>query len=53
MLRAALDVQSLWNLRTDIQRQLDMLKDVRQLPEQAGRKARRVQLSGSTSAASG
>ena len=35
VLRAALDVQGPWNLRTDIQRQLEILKDVRQLPERS------------------
>lgn len=35
VLRAALDVQSVWNLRADVQRQLDLLKDVRQLPDKA------------------
>ena len=35
VLRAALDVQNVWNLRADILRQLDLLKDVRQLPEKA------------------
>lgn len=35
VLRAALDVQSPWNLRADIQRQLEILKDVRQLPERS------------------
>jgi uncharacterized protein YhaN len=35
VLRAALDVQSLWNLRSDVQRQLDLLKDVRPLPDKA------------------
>src|SRR5262245_32734956 len=34
-LRAALDVQGPWNLRTDIQRQLEILKDVRALPERS------------------
>jgi uncharacterized protein YhaN len=35
VLRAALDVQNVWNLRADVQRQLDLLKDVRQLPDKA------------------
>ncbi len=35
VLRAALDVQGPWNLRSDIQRQLDILKDVRALPERS------------------
>src|SRR4029079_18762989 len=35
VLRAALDVQGPWNLRSDIQRQLDILKDVRPLPERS------------------
>src|SRR5438552_2603791 len=35
VLRAALDVQGPWNLRADVQRQLDILKDVRPLPERA------------------
>jgi uncharacterized protein YhaN len=35
VLRAALDVQGPWNLRTDVQRQLEILKDVRQLPERS------------------
>ena len=35
VLRAALDVQTVWNLRTDVQRQLDQLKDVRKLPDKA------------------
>lgn len=35
VLRAALDVQGPWNLRSDIQRQLEILKDVRQLPERS------------------
>ena len=35
VLRAALDVQNLWNMRADLLRQLELLKDVRQLPEKA------------------
>jgi uncharacterized protein YhaN len=35
VLRAALDVQGPWNLRSDIQRQIDILKDVRPLPERS------------------
>jgi uncharacterized protein YhaN len=35
VLRAALDVQNVWNLRADLFRQLELLKDVRQLPEKA------------------
>ena len=35
VLRAALDVQGPWNLRSDIQRQLDILKDIRALPERS------------------
>src|SRR5262249_32796809 len=35
VLRAALDVESPWNMRADIQRQLDILKDVRPLPERS------------------
>src|SRR5262249_43940225 len=35
VLRAALDVQGPWNLRADIQRQLEILKDVRPLPERS------------------
>jgi uncharacterized protein YhaN len=35
VLRAALDVQNVWNLRSDLLRQLELLKDIRQLPEKA------------------
>jgi uncharacterized protein YhaN len=35
VLRAALDVQHVWNMRADLLRQLELLKDVRQLPEKA------------------
>jgi uncharacterized protein YhaN len=35
VLRAALDVQAPWNMRADTQRQLDILKDVRPLPERS------------------
>ncbi len=35
VLRAALDVQNVWNMRADLLRQLELLKDVRQLPEKA------------------
>ena len=35
VLRAALDVQGPWNLRSDIQRQEAILKDVRALPERS------------------
>jgi uncharacterized protein YhaN len=35
VLRAALDVQSPWNMRADIQRQIEILKDVRPLPERS------------------
>src|SRR4051812_30860566 len=35
VLRAALDVQGPWNMRSDIQRQVDILKDVRPLPERS------------------
>jgi uncharacterized protein YhaN len=35
VLRAALDVQNVWNLRGDLLRQLELLKDVRQLPDKA------------------
>jgi uncharacterized protein YhaN len=35
VLRAALDVQGPWNMRADLQRQLDILKDVRPLPERS------------------
>jgi uncharacterized protein YhaN len=35
VLRAALDVQGPWNLRSDVQRQLEILKEVRPLPERS------------------
>jgi uncharacterized protein YhaN len=35
VLKAALDVQGPWNMRSDVQRQLDVLKDIRPLPERA------------------
>src|SRR5438874_320569 len=35
MLRAALEVEGPWNIRADIQRQLEILKDVRALPERS------------------
>jgi uncharacterized protein YhaN len=35
VLRAALDVQSPWNMREDVERQQTILKDVRQLPERS------------------
>src|SRR5438046_4097495 len=38
VLRAALDVEAPWNMRTDVQRQLEILKDVRSLPERSVQK---------------
>ncbi len=38
VLRAALDVQNVWNMRGDLFRQLELLKDIRQLPEKAALK---------------
>src|SRR5262245_8140304 len=35
VLRAALDVEGPWNMRADLQRQLEILKDVRPLPERS------------------
>src|SRR5437667_244475 len=35
VLRAALEVEGPWNIRADIQRQLEILKDVRPLPERS------------------
>src|SRR3954451_2130427 len=35
VLKAALDVEGPWNIRTDIQRQLEILKDVKPLPERS------------------
>ncbi|MEX2176712.1 MAG: AAA family ATPase [Pirellulaceae bacterium] len=35
VLRAALDVQTVWNQRADFLRQLDLLKDIRPLPDKA------------------
>src|SRR3954469_12928375 len=35
VLRAALEVEGPWNIRSDIQRQLEILKDVRPLPERS------------------
>ena len=35
VVRAALDVQNVWNMRADLLRQLELLKDVRQLPDKA------------------
>ncbi len=35
VLKAALDVEGPWNIRTDIQRQLEILKEVKPLPERS------------------
>ena len=44
VLRAALDVQGPWNLRDDSQRQLAVLKDVKQLPDRSVEKLEAINL---------